>query len=83
YCKRAVVTLGHNRCIAKHGKEFLALDFIGLKFAFIRNGTYSQEQGRNAAAHKPGHSQSGEHSNAEAIHNFHIPSCVAIDDVIQ
>ncbi|XLT65418.1 hypothetical protein HN873_021857 [Arachis hypogaea] len=48
-----------------------------------RNGTYSQEQGRNAAAHKPGHSQSGEHSNAEAIHNFHIPSCVAIDDVIQ
>ncbi|XLU64126.1 hypothetical protein S245_023335, partial [Arachis hypogaea] len=49
----------------------------------LRNGTYSQEQGRNAAAHKPGHSQSGEHSNAEAIHNFHIPSCVAIDDVIQ
>ncbi|KAL1355456.1 hypothetical protein HN51_007488 [Arachis hypogaea] len=38
------------------------------------NGTCSQEQGRNAAARKPGHSQSGEHSNAEAIRNFHIPS---------
>ncbi|MED6192928.1 tyrosyl-DNA phosphodiesterase 1, variant 2 [Stylosanthes scabra] len=34
----------------------------------------SQEQGRNAAAHKPGHSQSGKYSNAEAIRNFHIPS---------
>ncbi|XLU20945.1 hypothetical protein S245_057011, partial [Arachis hypogaea] len=40
----------------------------------LRNGTCSQEQGRNAAARKPGHSQSGEHNNAEAIRNFHIPS---------